>query len=123
MPRSSQPAANDPQSRSPAASNAACISGARTKAKPPRPIVSAIAAKKSVIRTFLIQTSLMWSCHVQFHPKPGGVSTPTLECEVAHTRMVQFQINTTHTVWHLRAYFSCRILDHTLLTIFSCVIG
>src|SRR5271169_1093167 len=106
MPRSSQLAANDPQSRSPAASNAACISGARTKAKPSRPIVSAIAAKKSVIRTSPIQASLMWSCPVQFHPGMEPVSTPEPECELGHTRMVQFQINARHTAVCFTSMFS-----------------
>src|SRR6516162_1809515 len=100
MPRSSQLAANDPQSRSPAASNAASICGACTKAKPSRPIVSAIAAKKSVIRTSPIQFSLMWFCRVQFHPEVERVSTPALECEVGHTRLVQFQINAIYTGFH-----------------------
>src|SRR6516162_3710312 len=95
MPRSSQLAANDPQSHSPAASNAACISGARTKAKPSRPIVSAIAAKKSVIRTSPIRASLMWPFRGQFHPGVERVSTP--ECEVGHTRMVQFRVNANYT--------------------------
>src|SRR6516225_4412530 len=100
MPRSSQLAANDPQSRNPAASNTACISGARTKAKPSRPILSAIAAKKSVIRPSPIKASLMWSFRVQFHPGVERVSTPAHECEVGHTRLVQFPINAIYTGFH-----------------------
>src|SRR6516162_6637496 len=98
MPRSSQLAANDPQSRSPAASNTACICGARTKAKPSRPIVSVIAAKTSVIGASRIQARFMWSFRVQFHPEAEPASTSAHEYEVGRMRMAQFGINPTHTM-------------------------
>src|SRR5262245_27354048 len=92
MPRSSQLAANDAQSRSPAASRTACICGARAKAKPSRLMVSAIAAKKSVIRNFPLHARLMRSWRRQFHtaiePRKTG-----LECEASYTRKIKFGIN------------------------------
>src|SRR5271165_3017862 len=94
MPRSSQLAANDPQSRSPAASKTACISGARTKAKPSPPIASAIASRKSVILTSPIQTRVMWSFHEQFHPREQ-LATQSHECEAGHISRLQFLINAT----------------------------
>src|SRR6516165_11599809 len=111
MPRSSQPAANDPQSRSPATSNAPCISGARTKAKPSRPIVAAIAAKKSVIRTPRFKPALcghdVGNSTSERHP-----DRRRRWCDVDYSRMIQFQTNPMHTGDSRRALFSCDCLTH-----------